>query len=219
MEGFELLSDAGRLQAIDAAQSTFAAVLQNILEQEPLQARLKGRSAEAVIRELLEQADEKGKSGDVAQYLVGAKLMLRLEIEMPVHPANRGDRRGRGDMDARLGDFEVEDAIIEVAVGLPDEKHLTQIVDALGDGDKEVWLLTRSSRVKTWQDELKDTDEVDRRRVIVHSVEGFVGQNLSELGGFSVKGRAVQLERLFTIYNDRWVAAVGTPGIQIVALR
>ncbi|HEX8341548.1 MAG TPA: DUF4928 family protein [Tepidisphaeraceae bacterium] len=219
VEGFELLSDAGRLQAIDAAQSTFAAVLQNILEQEPLQARLKGRSAEAVIRELLEQADEKGKSGDVAQYLVGAKLMLRLEIEMPVHPANRGDRRGRGDMDARLGDFEVEDAIIEVAVGLPDEKHLTQIVDALGDGDKEVWLLTRSSRVKTWQDELKDTDEVDRRRVIVHSVEGFVGQNLSELGGFSVKGRAVQLERLFTIYNDRWVAAVGTPGIQIVALR
>lgn len=213
--GFEEGTAASRADLIDAAQAAFAAVLRNILEQEPLSIRLKGRSAEAAIREILDQAEEKGKTGDVAQYLVGAKLMIRLHVEMPVHQANKGDRRGRGDREARLGDFEIADAIIEVAVGLPDDKHLEQVVEALADTDKEVWLLTRAHRVTIWQEELKTMGGVDLKRVIVDSVEGFVGQNMTELGRFSARGRVVQLTELFKLYNERWIAAVGTPGIRI----
>lgn len=213
--GFEEGTATSRAGLIDAAQAAFGAVLRHILEQEPLSIRLKGRSAEAAIREILDQAEEKGKTGDVAQYLVGAKLMIRLGVEMPVYQANKGDRRGRGDREARLGDFQVADAIIEVAVGLPDDKHLEQVVEALADTDKEVWLLTRAHRVTTWQDELKTMGGVDLKRVIVDSVEGFVGQNMTELGGFSVRGRVVKLNELFKLYNDRWIAKVGTPGIRI----
>jgi hypothetical protein len=216
---FETASPAKRAALINAAQMPFAAILRNILGQEPLRVRLTGRSAYAVVRELLEQANTKGKSGDVAQYLVGAKLMLVLNIEIPVHQANKADRKSRADREARLGDFEIGDAIIEVAVGLPDDKHIDQVLDALQDTDKDVWLLTRSQRVKTWQDEIEDTDGIDLKRVTVTSVESFVGQNIAELGKFSAKRRAENLAALFSLYNDRWVTSVGTPGMRIEAVK
>lgn len=210
---FEGASEAARAEMIDRAQRSLATILRNILEQEPLQVRLKGRTAESVIHELLVQAEAKGKTGEVAQYLVAAKLMMRLGIEIPVHPANKADRRMRGDREARLGDIEIADAIVEVAVGTPDEFHIEKVVEALEDTDKEVWLLTRSHRVRMWLDEMKEIDGLDLRRVVVSSVEGFVGQNMTELGGFSARGRASQLSELFNLYNQRWIATVGTPGI------
>lgn len=214
--GFEKLSSAARTAMIDEAQAVFAALIHGILEQEPLEARLKGRSAEAVIRDILKQAEAKGKAGDVSQYLVGAKLMLRLGREIPVVGSNLGDRRSRGDLHARTGDYEIENATIEVAVGLPDEKHLSQVAEALEDTDLEVWLLTRHDRVASWRNELLEFEGVDAKRVVVTSVESFVGQNITEMGGFSVKGKISQLQELFKLYNDRWVAQVGTPGIRIV---
>jgi hypothetical protein len=214
--GFESAGPQGKAALIESIQNDFGEILRGILEQEPLEARTKGRSAEAVIREILKQAEAKGKSGDVAQYLVGAKLMLRLKREIPVVPSNKGDRKSRSDLKARTGDFEMENATIEVAVGLPDDKHLAQVAEALEDHDLEVWLLTRCDRVATWKIELEEFEGVDMRRVIVTSVESFVGQNISELGDFSAKGKIEQLNELFALYNGRWVAQVGTPGIRII---
>lgn len=159
---------------------------------------------------------QKGKAGDVAQYLVGAKLMIRLGREIDVVQSNKGDRKSRADLDARTGDYEIENATIEIAVGLPDEKHLSQVAEALEDSDLEVWLLSRHDRVETWRHELEQIDGIDMKRVVVSSVESFVGQNVSELGGFSTKGKSTQLQQLFDLYNDRWIASVGTPGIRIV---
>jgi len=89
----------------------------------------------------------------------------------------------------------------------------------LEDSDNEVWLLTRSPRVKTWQDELEEAEGIDLKRVIVSSVEGFVGQNITELGKFSAKGRATQLEELIKLYNERWIAVLGPPGIRIEVIK
>lgn len=204
-----------RSAILDSAQEAIAAAIRQILETSPLEGRVKGRSAEAVIRDVMGQAEERGKSGDVAQYLVAAKLMLRLGRPIPVVQSNKGDRKSHGDRDARTGDFEIENVTIEVAVGIPDDKHLNQVVDALEDTDLEVWLLTRHDRVETWRRELEALGGVDMKRVIVSSVESFVGQNITEMGGFSTTGKASQLEQLFALYNERWVTAVGTPAIRI----
>lgn len=215
--GFASLSPAAKGAMIDATQTHFATLIRGILDQDPLEARLKGRSAEFVIREVLKQAEAKGKAGDVAQYLVGAKLMLRFKRDIPVVGSNKGDRKSRSDASARTGDFEIENATIEVAVGLPDDKHLAQIAEALDDNELEVWLLTRHDRVATWQHEIAEYEGMDTRRVVVTAVETFVGQNISELGEFSAKGKASQLQELFKLYNERWITQVGTPGIRILA--
>ena len=214
--GFKSESTDAQGRLIDLAQDTFAVTLRGILEQEPLEVRVRGRSAEAIIHEILKQAEYKGKSGDVAQYLVGAKLALRFHRDIPVFPANKADRKSRSDRDARLGDFQIENAVIEVAVGLPDEKHVSQVAEALEDNDSEVWLLTRADRVATWKNELDSTEGLDIKRVVVTSVEAFVGQNITELGEFSAKGKFAQLQALFDLYNTRWISQVGTPGIRVV---
>jgi hypothetical protein len=162
------------------------------------------------------QAEEKAKSGDVAQYLVGAKLALRFKRDIPIHPANKSDRKSFFDKGAKLGDFEIENAVIEVAIGLPDPKHLEQVAEILDNSDAEVWLLTRADRVGTWRSEIKGADDVDGKRIVVTSVEAFVGQNITELAEFSAKGKATQLASLFDLYNSKWVEQVGTPGIRIV---
>lgn len=189
----------------------------NNLIEKPLEVRLRERTAEAVISELLMAAEQKGKSGDVAQYLVGAKLALRFNREIPVYPANKSDRTSHFDKVPRLGDFEIENAVIEVAVGLPDDKHLQQIAEIQEKSHAEVWLLTRADRVETWQRELKKERRVKPKKVVVASVEAFVGQNVTELGEFSTKGKFEMLRALFEIYNTRWVARVGPPGIRIQA--
>lgn len=168
-----------------------------------------------MIFDLLIQAEGKGKSGEVAQYLVGAKLSLRFKRDIPVHSANKSDRKSRFDQDAKLGDFEIENAVIEVAVGLPDSKHLDQIVEILESADSEIWLLTRSDRVATWKNEVKNFGDIDQKRIVITSVEAFIGQNITELAEFSTKGKASQLQALFEIYNSKWIQQVGTPGIRI----
>ncbi|MDZ4780476.1 MAG: DUF4928 family protein [Planctomycetia bacterium] len=214
--GFQSATAVERNSLIDEAQEMFGRALRTILEQDPLEVSIRRRSAEAVIAEILQKAEEKGKTGDVAQYLVAAKLMIRLGREVPVHGANRGDRRSRSDPDQRLGDIEVGNSIIEVAVGLPDDKHLEQVERALGEPDAEVWLLTRNDRVQIWKSELEKILGIEMRRVVVSSVERFVGQNVTEIGEFTAEGRAAQLRELFNLYNERWVAQVGTPGIRIL---
>lgn len=205
-----------RLRLLDRVQEAFVALLRTVPQEDYLKVHLRGRSAEAIIREVLTQADEKGKTGDVAQYLVGAKLMLRLKREIPVYPANKADRKSWRDQQPRYGDFEVENGVIEVAVGLPDDKHIEQVAEILERTDNEVWLLTREERVSTWKVELAKAEGVDIRRVVVASVESFIGQNITELGEFSAKRKAEQIAALVELYNARWIATVGTPGIRIV---
>jgi len=214
--GFANADSGERERIILQAQVELAKPLRDIIEQEPLEARIKGRSAETIIHELMLQAEEKGQSGNVAQYLVGAKLELRFNREIPVHPANKSDRRSRSDHRAKLGDFEIENAVIEVAVGPPDEKHLEQVGEIIENSDAEVWLLTRADRVASWKNEIDRTDDIDSKRVVVTSVEGFIGQNITELAEFSTKGKATQIAALFDRYNSRWVKRVGMPGIRVV---
>ena len=214
--GFIDADAASRTRLIDEWQAVLAVSLRAIIEQDPLEAHLRERTAESVINELLLAADEKGKSGDVAQYLVGAKLHLRFNREIPVYPANKSDRTSYYDVAPRLGDFEIENTVIEVAVGTPDEKHLIQIEEILEKSTAEVWLLTRADRVSAWQNELKTLGTKDIKRVVVTSVSAFVGQNITELGEFTTKGKTDQIKALFEIYNERWIAKVGTPGIKIV---
>jgi hypothetical protein len=51
--GFASANSKTREQILDEAQKVFAAPLRTILDQDPLEARLRGRTAEAVLKELI----------------------------------------------------------------------------------------------------------------------------------------------------------------------
>src|SRR5207249_2846361 len=87
---------ASNVVPLDAAQTGFAARLRAILETDPFEVRVDDRTAEAVISDILDQADERDKAGPVAQYLVGSKLMLRFPMcTISVRPYNQGDAQER----------------------------------------------------------------------------------------------------------------------------
>ncbi len=78
--GFKTASSDARGSMIDMAQSKIAEILRGILEQEPLEVRVRGRTAEAVIREALKQAEYKGKSGEVVDTVCTFAPSLALPI-------------------------------------------------------------------------------------------------------------------------------------------
>lgn len=213
--GFSKAKEQQRIELLDQAQQLIGAHLRLLIEEGPLRIKTQGKTAEAIIGELLKQADKKNKGGDVAQYLVGAKLSIRLQIDIPVHGANKGDRKSHADKAARLGDFEIGNSIIEVAIGIPDEKHLQQIEEILDTTDREVWLLTRDDRVASWKNEVSNLFGKRVGRIVVTSVESFVGQNITELASFSSAAKIERITELVDLYNHRWVDAVGAPSIRI----
>lgn len=113
-------------------------------------------------------------------------------------------------------EFLVSDAIIKVAVKPLNHQHYEELKQRTSRSKMEVWLLTRSDRWVGWRDAVKGCAEIPRDRVVVRSLESFVGQNITELAGFSAAGKVSQLKELFELYNTRWIAKVGTPGIRII---
>ncbi len=207
--------DAARRESlISSAQSEIAAALNSYMHSQPLRVKLRGRSAEGVIRELIDQADEKGKGGDVAQYLVGAKLELRLGTDVAAHAANLADRHPARDCGEGLGDFEVGDCVIEVALGYPDEKHLEQIFEAVETNGREVWILTRHQRVESWRKEISTLGVAIAARTVVAAIDAFVGQNITELGAFASAGKHQNIRSLIDIYNRR-MRSIGVAGLAI----
>ncbi|MCF7731431.1 MAG: DUF4928 family protein [Akkermansiaceae bacterium] len=213
--GFESADVSRKKSILDEVQGILANQLRSILEEGPLRVKMQGKTAETVISEILELAEKRQKAGDVAQYLVGAKLSIRLGRDIPVHGTNKGDRKSHADVDSRLGDFEIENAVLEVAVGLPDEKHLDQIEAILETPDREAWLLTRDDRVAIWKIEISKRFGKQVSRIVVTSVESFVGQNITELAEFSSSGKIDRLNELVELYNSKWVETVGSANIRI----
>jgi hypothetical protein len=216
-EAFATAAPQAGEKLIHEAQQSIAAGLRQLLDEEPLCVSIRGRSAESVIGDILAKADAKGMCGDVAQYLVGAKLRLRFGWKIEPVPANKKDRASSTDIAARRGDYDLKEqnVVLEVAMGTPDDKHIDQIAEALDESDAEIWLLVRADRMTFWKSELEKTEDIDTRRVVVASVESFVGQNITELAEFSPKRKSEKLTELFRIYNDEWMPKVGTPGIRI----
>lgn len=214
-DGFDPKNPAHTTALLDGAQKCIADRLRSLSESDPILVHVRNRSVPSIIGEVLRLAEVKGKSGDVAQYLVGAKLEARFGIELPLFPVNKADHTVRGSTESRRGDFEIGNSVIEVALGPPDDKHLEQIADAVESRETEFWLLTRSDRVPAWLNEVARREGLDKQRVVVTSVEKFVGQNISEMGRFETAATHEQLLKLFDYYNERWVKNLGTPGIRI----
>jgi hypothetical protein len=215
--GFGQAATASQEGMLDESQLILAKCLRQVLEVEPLKLRMDDRTAESAIGDVLDQAAQRGRVGEVAQYLVGAKLQLRFPeraADIRVSGAFQGNRRSHADAEARLGDFEFSDCIFEVAAGRPDDPHLSQVAEALAGSKRQVWLLVRAERLSAWRQELLAYG-VDMRRVVVASIELFLGQNLSELGECSSAGTRTQMERLVEIYHKAWVRPLTVTGIDI----
>lgn len=209
--GFPSVSEPQQRDMLLAMESAASERLQIINEGKPLIAHYNKGTARAVIADILDQAQEKKRAKDVAEYLVGAKLQLRLG-EDAAKPKNVNTPN----LD-QPADFPVGNAAIEVTVNPADSRHLLQIERILKDTTLQVWLLVRLADREKWQNVVDATFGEHAGRVAIADIETFVGQNVSEIGGFDVTKVSDTLADLFQIYNERWLPEAGASGLRIVS--
>ncbi|MCX7424092.1 MAG: DUF4928 family protein [Planctomycetia bacterium] len=196
---------------LQGAQAMAACRLSLINEDKPLIARYSKGSAVAVIGDILDQAQEKKRAKDVAEYLVGAKLELRFG-EGAVQPKNVNTPS----LD-QLADFRFGGAAFEVTtVTSADSAHLNKIGEILSNTGLELWLLTRKRDREKWQKAVDAKYGDQASRVVVTDIETFVGQNTSEIGHFEAEETRATLAALFARYTNRWLPMAGAGGLRIV---
>lgn len=156
------------------------------------------------VNQILQKAKESGKSGQVAQHLVGAKLQLRFpDIEVPNNPASAADQQT-----GRAGDFQIGDTAFHVTVA-PSRYNLFERVKQNVQQGLRVYVAVPDERVAAARGYAEDQLPGQHSQIAVCAIEAFVAQNIDELSLFA-KGRLLKgFRALLEEYNQR-VAAVET---------
>jgi len=146
------------------------------------------------VRDLLSLARSLGKEGQVAQYIVGAKLQLRF-------PHEAIDNYSYSTADQQLGrpgDFIVGQTAFHVTVS-----PMTGVYGrcrANLDAGYGVYLLVPEHGVVGAK---QNAEAVAPGQIGVQAIELFVAQNLDELAVFDKESRRAQLRQLIALYNRR----------------
>ena len=181
----------------------------------PLIARAQESSVASVVGDLLDQAHAVDKASEVAYCLVAAALDVQPKSEAAPSQDSAVQLSRENLKGGSCGCIEFRDCLFQVNIGDPDKEGFTRVSVAASSSDKDVWLLTRADCVEEWRTVVAALNSPASSRVVVTSVESFIGQNITKLGGFSHSGKIQQLQNLFERYNDRWIAEVDATGLKI----
>ena len=159
-----------------------------------------GMTSHETVGLILDSARGRHKTGEVAEYLVGAKLALRFpNYGIRNSAASVADRQTE-----QQGDFQINDCIFHVSVA-PNRGHFDKCKLNLADGFRVFLLVPDDSLAGSRYNALQDTGG----QISVESIESFVSQNIEELSEFAGEKVIYNIRRLLDKYNER-VAEVET---------
>jgi hypothetical protein len=152
------------------------------------------QTAWQTIHDILVAAKLVGKEGQVAQYLVGAKLALRFPDVVV-----RNDLYSTSDAQSGLpGDFVLGDTVFHVTVS-PMLAHYDKCKANVQMG-YDVYLLVPDRLMVGAR---QNTEGLLPGRISVQSLEAFISQNLEELSHFARPERTAGFRALLQTYNTR----------------
>ena len=160
----------------------------------------KDMTSRELIGLILESARKRKKSGEVAEYLVGAKLALRFSrYEIRNSAASAADVQTEEN-----GDFQINDCVFHVTMS-PNTGHYDKCQRNLADGLR-VFLLVPDSILAGARQNMQ---LATAGRASVEAIESFVSQNIEELSDFEGQKVPYNMRRLLETYNER-IAKVET---------
>ena len=181
--------------AIDAMQSFLADRARDLFNSDKISFQFKsGISSREIVNNILKAAQERQKIGQVAEYLVGAKLALRF----PSYDIRNSAASAADEQMNEHGDFQINDCIFHVTVS-PKSDHYEKCKTNLSDRFR-VYLLVPDEKLlgarQVIQDEIGDG-------ISVESIQSFVSQNIEELAAFDGDKVAENIKLLLDKYNER----------------
>jgi hypothetical protein len=154
------------------------------------------KSTRTIIKDLLKAARGAGKGGQVAQYLVGAKLEQRLRADGVVVG---NESYSTADMQLnRPGDFHIGDTVFHVTLA-PAPAVYDKCKRNLEDGFRVFLLVPDDVVIGARQ----NAEMLAPGAIAVEAIESFVGQNVDEMSRFSTDAIRAELRDLFETYNRR----------------
>lgn len=152
------------------------------------------KSTRQIVHEILKAAQQTGKLGPVAQYLVGAKLQLRFpDIKVSNNSYSTADFQL-----GRQGDFLIGDTAFHVTVA-PMAGVYDRCKSNLDEGHR-VYLLVPEDKVFGAR---QNAETAAAGKISVEAIESFVGQNIEELSKFRQKELLNEFQKLLETYNKR----------------
>jgi hypothetical protein len=193
--GLERMTEADRVATLEACQSFIVERVREFHSRQRMEIVFDpAESTRDLVRQMLDKAKERGQSGQVAQYLVGAKLALRFpELEIPNETYSTADQQL-----GRAGDFVVGDTAFHVTM-TPADSVYERCRRNVGEG-RRAYLLVPDEHV---QGARARADDVVPGRVAVEAIESFVGQNVEEMAAFSQHELQARFLALLETYNRR----------------
>lgn len=193
--GLERLSQAKRNGVLESCQRFLVDQVREFHSRQRLEIVFDpSMTTRDLVRQILDKAQEREQSGQVAQYLVGAKLALRFpDLDVPNESYSTADQQL-----GRAGDFLLKDTAFHVTM-TPMDKVYDRCKKNVEQGMR-AYLLVPDDHVQSARRRAKD--EVPGG-VAVESIESFVGQNLEEMATFSQTELTASLYKLLVVYNQR----------------
>jgi hypothetical protein len=179
LQGFDSAERSEKVQLLRAVSEPFRSMLG--LSLGPMRVTRPGRSAAAVVEEILTQAEARGIVSAIAELLIGSNLEVCLGEQCGRQVAAQHKWENGHDDPAALGDYRVEDVAIEVTmVRGPDESHRTKANTITARGTDECWLIVRSDKIKAWQDYVAKAPSKYPGLIRCYGICEFIGQNSTE---------------------------------------
>ena len=150
------------------------------------------------VHEILLKAAEAGKSGPVAQHLVGAKLQLRFpDVAVANNPASAADQQT-----GRAGDFQIGDTAFHVTVAPTRDNLFDRVKENIRQGLR-VYVLVPDEKVTTARGYAEEQLLGQASRIAVCAIESFVAHNVDELAMFAQDRLLQGFRALLEMYNQR----------------
>ena len=189
------LTVADRAAAIDAMQSFLVDRAKDVFNADWISFDYNsGASSRETISKILQVARERQKAGDVAEYLVGAKLALRF----PAYSIRNSAASAADEQTDEQGDFQINDCVFHVTVA-PNQGHYDKCRQNLSNGLRVFLLVPDDRLLGTRQNAEQEIGD----GISVESIQSFVSQNIEELSEFE-RGKVAQNIKLrLEKYNER----------------
>jgi len=190
-------SEQERYSALDVMQRFLVGRARDWLNSQKLRFDyLSDVSSRQLIGNILAEAHKRGKKGEVAEYLVGAKLALRFpDLNVRNASYSAADEQAN-----EYGDFQISDTVFHVSIS-PNLGHYQKCEANINEGMR-VYLLVPDEKLANVRQVVIGNSEL-KNKVAVESIESFVSQNIEEISEFSGDKIPVGLLALFEKYHER----------------
>ena len=189
------LNSEDRGTAIEAMQSFLVARARDIFNADVISFEYSpNASSREIVSKILGVARQRQKAGDVAEYLVGAKLALRF----PDYDIRNSASNAADNQTDEPGDFQINDCVFHVTVA-PNLGHYEKCKQNIDNGLR-VFLLVPDDRLSGAR---QNAEQEFGELISVESIQSFVGQNIEELSEFSGDKVPNNIKLLLEKYNER----------------